>query len=281
MWAAIQSAPQHVFYGIAKSCLAPAALVAGFVLVLTGCTQPNQQATNSPEATPSVATTTPSASPTPADSPTPQNSPSPVPSPSPAKLIIRSVPFHMGEVGLTYGAVTLVAAGGVKPYKWSVSSGALPGGVTLSSKGSATGKPTAAGTFRFVVRVDDSAGAAAGVPSSIFVFRQIAFAITKATCVGSVQSGCIKTLNYSGGASGATPKLKVTLSSANAPLPAGSTFTVKAGVVTVSIAGPQCQYLNGFDAIVTLVLVDQSPCSAGYICSSIPATVHITLTNAC
>jgi len=187
----------------------------------------------------------------------------------------------MGEVGLNYGTVTLVAAGGVKPYKWSISSGALPGGVTLSSKGIATGKPTAPGTFSFVVRVDDAAGGAAGVPTSIFVFRQIAFTTASTTCTGSVQSGCTVSLNYSGGASSATPKLKFTLSSANAPLPTGSTFTAKSGTVTVSIAGPQCQYLNGFSAIATLVLTDQSPCTTGFKCSSSPATVRITLTNSC
>jgi hypothetical protein len=264
---------------LVRSGVVPAAWVAGFVLVLAGCTQTNQQATTSPEATPSVATT-PSTAPTPSDTPSPATSPTAA-SPSPAKLIIRSVPFHLGEVGLTYGTVTVVAAGGVKPYKWSISSGALPAGVVLSSKGSATGTPTAVGTFSFVVRVDDSAGAAAGVPTSIFVFRQIAFTTTTATCVGSVQSGCLTTLKYSGGASSATPKLKVTLSSANAPLPPGSTFTARGGVVTVSIAGPQCQYPNGFTAVATLVLVDQSPCGAGYNCSSRPATGRITLTNAC
>src|SRR5712691_3022882 len=157
------------------------ALVAGFVLILAACTQPNQQATNSPEASPS---STQAASPTPSTAPTPSESatPSAPPSPSPAKLIIRSVPFHIGEVGVTYGAVTLVAAGGVKPYKWSVSSGALPTGIALSSAGSATGKPTAPGTFSFVVRVDDSAGAAAGVPTSVFIFRQIAFTTATASC---------------------------------------------------------------------------------------------------
>jgi len=165
----------------------------------------------------------------------------------------------LGEVGVSYAAVTLVAAGGVKQYKWSISSGALPGGVTLSSKGIATGKPTAPGTFSFVVRVDDAAGGAAGGPTSIFVFRQIAFTTASTTCTGSVQSGCTVSLNYSGGASSATPKLKFTLSSANAPLPPGSTFIAKAGVVTVSIAGPQCQYLNGFDAIAIALLARSNP----------------------
>ena len=257
--------------------MVPAAWVAGFVLVLTGCTQTNQTATTSPDATPSVVTT-PSSAPTSTHTETPSPVTSPTASsPSPAKLIIRTVPFHIGEVGLNYGTVTLVAAGGVKPYKWSISSGALPAGIALSSKGSATGKPTAAGTFSFVVRVDDSAGAAAGVPTSILVFRQIAFTSTSAKCTGDQTTGCTTTLKYIGGASNATPKLTVTFAAGDPPLPPGSTITAKNGVVTVLIK-PQC---NAFTATATLVLVDQSPCTTGYRCSSIPAIVVITQTQSC
>ena len=255
--------------------MVPAAWVAGFVLLLAGCTQPNQTATNSPEVTPTVAST-PSTEPTPSDSPPPATSAPAAASPSPAKLIIRTVPFHMGEVGLNYGTVTLVAAGGVKPYKWSISTGALPGGVVLSSKGIATGTPTSSGTFSFVVRVDDAAGAAAGVPTSIFVFRQIAFLTTSAKC-SDTGSGCTTTLRYTGGASNATPKIIVTLRAGDPPLPPGSTITAKAGVVTVSIAD-QC---NAFSIVATLVLVDPSPCSVNYKCSSAPALVAITKTFSC
>jgi hypothetical protein len=33
--------------------------------------------------------------------------------------------------------------------------------------------------------------------------------------------------------------------------------------------------------VMTLVLVDQSPCTVGYICSSAPATVDITIVITC
>jgi hypothetical protein len=183
----------------------------------------------------------------------------------------------MGEVGLTYGTVTLVAAGGVKPYKWSISSGALPGGVALSSKGIASGKPTAPGTFSFVVRVDDAAGAAAGVPTSIFVFRQIAFTRSTASCLGTYQTGCTTTLDYIGGASTSSPKINFTLSAGAPPLPAGSTITAKSGIVTVSVAIPACSYPQ---TTLTLILVDPK-CGVGYLCSSSPAKVDINLSSGC
>jgi len=189
----------------------------------------------------------------------------------------------MGEVGLTYGTVTLVAAGGVKPYKWSISSGALPAGVTLSPKGSATGKPTAAGTFSFVVRVDDSAGAAAGVPTSILVFRQIAFVTTNQTCIGEVHVGCTTTLKYIGGIPNGKPAIKVTEYPPKYPaLPKGSTFSVGKGIVSVTIPAVGCgPFTSGYLAVVTLILVDQSPCGAGYNCSSGTATLTVRMSSTC
>jgi hypothetical protein len=184
----------------------------------------------------------------------------------------------MGEVGLTYATVTLAAAGGVKPYKWSISSGALPPGLAVSSGGSTTGKPTATGTFSFVIRVDDSAGAAAGVPRSIYVFRQLAFTAGSATCTGPVLSGCMTQLRYTGGISNGKPVVKVT-DTGKPPLPPGSKFIAAKGVVTVSIAGSLCSsaYGNGYNAVVTLVLVDQSPCVVGFNCSSAKLALTIRL----
>ena len=249
-------------------------LSAGVVLVSTGCAALQQQVSNSPEASPSLPAviTSPSTEPTPTEP-----SPSPKASPSPAKLIIKSAAFHLGEVGVGYATVTATASGGVKPYKWSISSGALPGGLALSTGGSTTGKPTAAGTFTFVIRVTDSAGTAAGVSKSIFVFRQIAFTTTSALCSGTYMTGCTTTLKYTGGAS-AKPKLSVTLSPTTPPLPAGSTCTAKGGVVTVVIAIPACSYPSGH---VTLVLIDQSPCTTGFKCTSGPAAVDIALSSGC
>ena len=42
--------------------------------------------------------------------------------------------------------VTLAASGGVSPYTWSLASGALPAGVSLTSAGVLSGAPTTAGT---------------------------------------------------------------------------------------------------------------------------------------
>jgi len=75
--------------------------------------------------------------------------------PVPVKIITTSLPG--GTVGVAYSA-TLAASGGISPYTWSlIGSGALPGGLSLSTGGGITGTPTSSGIFNFVVQAADSA----------------------------------------------------------------------------------------------------------------------------
>ena len=62
-----------------------------------------------------------------------------------------------GSVGTPYSA-TLAAPGSVAPLAFSISSGALPNGVTLSGAGALSGSPTLPGTFNFTALVTDAAG---------------------------------------------------------------------------------------------------------------------------
>jgi hypothetical protein len=78
-----------------------------------------------------------------------------------APLAITTPSLPNGTVGVAYSA-TLAASGGSSPYKWSMPSGSLPGGVTLNVQtGGITGTPTASGTFSFMAQVADSATPAA------------------------------------------------------------------------------------------------------------------------
>ena len=66
-----------------------------------------------------------------------------------------------GTVGAAYRQ-SLAATGGVLPYRWSLAPGSsLPDGLTLSSDGTLSGTPTAAGTTSLTVRVTDGSGATA------------------------------------------------------------------------------------------------------------------------
>lgn len=77
---------------------------------------------------------------------------------APVSISTASVPF--AYLSSPYNT-TLVAAAGVSPYTWTVSGGALPNGLTLSSAGVISGTPTALGSSSFTVRAADANGCAA------------------------------------------------------------------------------------------------------------------------
>jgi len=99
---------------------------------------------------------------------------SPSPSPSPDALVITTPTLHVGEVGVMYAAVNWSATGGVTPYAWSLGGGALPGGLTLSSSGTVSGRSAKAGTFAFTVKLTDSAAAVATAKGSIKIYAALA-----------------------------------------------------------------------------------------------------------
>lgn len=59
---------------------------------------------------------------------------------------------------------SFTASGGVGPYSYVISSGALPAGLTLDSSGALSGTPTAPGTYNFAVDVTDTGLAGPGAP---------------------------------------------------------------------------------------------------------------------
>ena len=70
-------------------------------------------------------------------------------------LAIPPQTLSPATVGARYSA-SLNAISGTSPDTWSVTSGALPAGLTLSAAGTITGTPTSAGTSSFTVTAMDS-----------------------------------------------------------------------------------------------------------------------------
>ena len=86
-----------------------------------------------------------------------------------------------GRLGVAYSD-TLSAGGGVAPYAWSVSAGALPAGMTLgASSGVLGGTPTAAGTFSFTVKVTDASSQTATEAVSLVIAPSVALTASAAS----------------------------------------------------------------------------------------------------
>jgi hypothetical protein len=71
------------------------------------------------------------------------------------KLSISGSSLPVGQVNAAYSA-TMTAIGGTAPYTWSVASGSLPAGLSLSAVGVITGTPTASGASTFTAQVSDA-----------------------------------------------------------------------------------------------------------------------------
>jgi hypothetical protein len=71
-------------------------------------------------------------------------------------LSVTTTSLQQGQTAVAYSTV-LSATGGTAPYSWTVKSGKLPAGLSLSTGGTISGTPTTAGAAAITVQVSDSA----------------------------------------------------------------------------------------------------------------------------
>jgi hypothetical protein len=118
----------------------------------------------------------------------------------PLSITTPSLPVAL--TGTAYSQ-TLVASGGVAPLSWSVVTGSLPPGLSLSGGGVITGTPTTVGSSNFTVRVADSTTPqqSAQKALSITVITPLVITSTSPLADGAVGLAYSQTL----AASGATP----------------------------------------------------------------------------
>lgn len=83
-------------------------------------------------------------------------------------IVVSPATLPAGTVGVAYSE-TLVGSGGAVPYSFSVTTGVLPAGLTLTGAGVLAGTPTAAGTFPVTIRGTDADGCFADQVYSIVI----------------------------------------------------------------------------------------------------------------
>jgi hypothetical protein len=130
-------------------------------------------------------------------------------------------PLASGALGVAYSA-TLAATGGTAPYTWSLASGSLPGGVTLSSAGVIAGTPTTYGPSTFTVKATDSAPTPASATASFSL--QVSGGPLAITTTALPQGTQGTPYSAQLAATGGTPPYKWTMNSPS-PIPAGLSFS--------------------------------------------------------
>ena len=159
---------------------------------------------------------------------------------------------------------TLSASGGVAPYSYAVTAGALPAGLSLSSAGLLSGTPTVSGTFNFTVTVTDSTGGTAATATRAYslVVAVPTLTLSPATLpIGQQQQAYAATFVAAGGiapyqyalASGSLPPglaLNATGTLGGIPTANGTyTFSITA---TDSTGGTPATVTRSFTVIISL-----------------------------
>ena len=140
-----------------------------------------------------------------------------------ALLAITTTSVPVGAVGSSYS--TQLAASGDPPITWSLASGTLPQGITLSATGLLSGTPTSSGTFDFIVRVNSDGPPQTSTRSFQIVVNSALTLTTTTVPSGTGFVPYTTTLNATGG----IPPLSWTLAGGN--LPTGLSLS-SAGVIS-------------------------------------------------
>jgi hypothetical protein len=89
-------------------------------------------------------------------------------------------------VGVAYSA-TIQATGGLSTYAFSLASGSLPPGLTLSASGSIDGTPTTTGSYGFSVQVTDSANPKQTISANFLIAVSATLAVTTSSLPGGTE----------------------------------------------------------------------------------------------
>src|SRR6202011_1572639 len=169
---------------------------------------------------------------------------------NPALAITTISPMPSGTVGTAYSQTLATNGGGIAPITWSVTVGALPGGLSLNAAtGVISGTPTTAtgSPFNFTVQAADS-----GAPQQTST-KALSISIATASlsvATTSLPDGVVGQ-SYSGAtlqSAGGNPP--VTWSISVGALPAGLTLNASTGAITGSptAAGPTAFTVTATDS---------------------------------
>lgn len=145
-------------------------------------------------------------------------------------LSVNPANVPAGTLGASYSQ-TVTATGGTGPYTFSLFSGALPTGLSLSSAGVISGTPTSGGAFSFTVRAVDSLG---NVGTRVFSINigTVSLTVNPATLPASVSGHAYsQTITATGGIA------PYVFAISGGALPPGLTLNTATGVISGTPTG--------------------------------------------
>jgi alpha-tubulin suppressor-like RCC1 family protein len=164
---------------------------------------------------------------------------------SPMSVPPVTLPFAV--TGSVYSQ-TISALGGLPPYTWSISAGALPAGLSFNAgTGVLSGTPTATGTFNFTVKATVANNDSVTRPLSMTVYNPLA--ISSGNSYYSAGSAYSQTLVATGG------KPPYSWDIISGALPAGMTLDSTSGIISGSstVVGTSRFTLQATDANGTVI----------------------------
>ncbi|OLP52322.1 beta strand repeat-containing protein [Allorhizobium taibaishanense] len=145
-------------------------------------------------------------------------------------LSISPSTLDAGIIGNTYSKL-LVASGGTSPYTFALSSGALPGGLTLANDGTLTGTPSTTGTFAFAVTATDANGATGSKSYSLEIDALPSLSIDDVSVNEGSSGTSVATFNVTLSAT-SSQTVTVSYATADGTASAGSDYVAASGTLT-------------------------------------------------
>jgi hypothetical protein len=147
-------------------------------------------------------------------------------------LAVTTSSLPAGDVALAYSS-TLASSGGTAPVTWSVTLGALPGGLVVNAgTGQISGVPTTAGTFNFTVQASDASNPVQQVPKALSITIHAQLAVTTNSLAAGTQRAAYNAMLQSSGGTGS-----VMWSLFTGSLPAGLLLNANTGAITGTPSG--------------------------------------------
>jgi len=147
-------------------------------------------------------------------------------------LTVTTSSLPAGDVGLAYSS-TLASSGGTAPVTWSVTLGALPGGLTLNAgTGQISGVPTAAGPFNFTVQASDTSNPVQQTPKALGITINAQLTVTTTSLAAGTQGAAYAATLQSSGGTGS-----VTWSLFTGALPGGLSLNANTGAIAGTPSG--------------------------------------------